>query len=296
MAFLFWGKDKKKNEHSLDEQTKVNNSDELPDEHEHVEEIAVDTIVPNRFQPRQIFASEKIDELAETIKTHGLLQPIILREYEPGKYEIIAGERRFRAIQQLNWKTVPAIVRQMSDSESSSMAVIENLQREGLTAIEEAEAYQRLLNINQMTQADLAQALGKSQSFIANKLRLLKLSRPVQQAILNRKISERHGRAIVRLQPEQQKQVLKQVLDQHLSVKETEKKVNKLLVPRMRPQNRPQIKGVAKDVRLAINTIKQSVKMVQETGINVQVEETTTDDEHKIIIEIPLKDKNQSKK
>lgn len=296
MAFLFWGKDKKKNEHNLDEQTKVNNSDELPDEHEHVEEIAVDTIVPNRFQPRQIFASEKIDELAETIKTHGLLQPIILREYEPGKYEIIAGERRFRAIQQLNWKTVPAIVRQMSDSESSSMAVIENLQREGLTAIEEAEAYQRLLNINQMTQADLAQALGKSQSFIANKLRLLKLSRPVQQAILNRKISERHGRAIVRLQPEQQKKVLKQVLDQHLSVKETEKKVNKLLVPRMRPQNRPQIKGVAKDVRLAINTIKQSVKMVQETGINVQVEETTTDDEHKIIIEIPLKDKNQSKK
>lgn len=296
MAFLFWGKNKKKSEHNSESQVTIDNPDESLNEHENVEEIATNKIIPNRFQPRQIFAAEKIDELAETIKTHGLLQPIILREYEPGKYEIIAGERRFRAIQQLQWKSIPAIVRQMSDSEASSMAVIENLQREGLTSIEEAEAYQRLLDINQMTQADLAQVLGKSQSFIANKLRLLKLSRPVQQAILNRKISERHGRALVRLQPEQQMKILKQVLDQHLSVKETEKKVNKLVVPRMRPKNQPQIKGIAKDIRLAVNTIKQSVKMIQKNGINVQMEEMTTDDEHKIIIEIPLKDKNQPKK
>lgn len=296
MAFLFWGKNKKKSEHRSEDQATINDQDELPDEHEKVEEIAVNQIVPNRFQPRQIFAAEKINELAETIEAHGLLQPIILREYEPNKYEIIAGERRFRAVQQLKWKSIPAIVRQMSDNEASSMAVIENLQREGLTAIEEAEAYQRLLDINQMTQADLAQALGKSQSFIANKLRLLKLSRPVQQAILNRKISERHGRALVRLQPEQQKKILKQVLDQHLSVKETEKRVNKLLVPRMRPKNRPQIKGVTKDVRLAINTINQSIKMVQKTGINIQVEEQTNDDEREIIIKIPLKGNDQLKK
>ena len=224
-----------------------------------------------------------------------MLQPIILREYEPGEYEIIAGERRFRAIQTLKWEKVPAIVRTMSDTEAASMAVIENLQREGLTSIEEAEAYQRLLDLNNLTQAQLAEELGKSQSFIANKLRLLKLSRPVQQAILNRKISERHGRALVRLDNEQQAKVLKDVLNNHLSVKETEKKVNRIVVPRMKPKNRPQIKGVAKDVRLAVNTIKQSVKMVRETGIDVQVEEETTDDVQKIVIEIPLKDKNERK-
>ena len=290
MAFLFWGKNKKKEK---DAETATVDAEQQPRPEDQVEEIAVNQIIPNRFQPRQIFAQEKIDELADTIKDHGLLQPIILREYEPGKYEIIAGERRFRAIQTLKWEKVPAIVRTMSDTEAASMSVIENLQREELTSIEEAEAYQRLLDLNNLTQAQLAEELGKSQSFIANKLRLLKLSRPVQQAILNRKISERHGRALVRLDNEQQAKVLKDVLNNHLSVKETEKKVNRIVVPRMKPKNRPQIKGVAKDVRLAVNTIKQSVKMVRETGIDVQVEEETTDNVQKIVIEIPLKNKNE---
>ena len=290
MAFLFWGKNKKKEKNA---ETVTPDIEPQPRPEDQVEEIAVNQIIPNRFQPRQIFAQEKIDELADTIKDHGLLQPIILREYEPRKYEIIAGERRFRAIQTLKWEKVPAIVRTMSDTEAASMAVIENLQREELTSIEEAEAYQRLLDLNHLTQAQLAEELGKSQSFIANKLRLLKLSRPVQQAILNRKISERHGRALVRLDNEQQAKVLKDVLNNHLSVKETEKKVNRIVISRMKPKKRPQIKGVAKDVRLAVNTIKQSVKMVRETGIDVQVEEETTDDVQKIVIEIPLKNKNE---
>ncbi|WP_290033418.1 nucleoid occlusion protein [Ligilactobacillus cholophilus] len=274
MAF-FWNKKKQS----------VKSTEDHPETQ--VEKIEIKQIIPNRFQPRQVFSQQKITELAETIKEHGLLQPIVLREYEENKYEIIAGERRFRAIKYLGWSEVPAIVKTMSDNESASMAVIENLQREELTAIEEAQAYQQLLELNRLTQAELAEQLGKSQSFIANKLRLLKLSQPVQQALLDRKISERHGRALVRLNEEQQKQVLKEILNQHLSVKETEKKVNRLIVPRMKPK-KPKIKGVSKDVRLAVNTIKQSVKMVKDTGIKVNVEEETTDDVQKIIIEIPL--------
>nr|WP_321315711.1 nucleoid occlusion protein [uncultured Ligilactobacillus sp.] len=277
MAF-FWNKKKQS----------VKSTEDHPETQ--VEKIEIKQIIPNRFQPRQVFSQQKITELAETIKEHGLLQPIVLREYEENKYEIIAGERRFRAIKYLGWSEVPAIVKTMSDNESASMAVIENLQREELTAIEEAQAYQQLLELNRLTQAELAEQLGKSQSFIANKLRLLKLSQPVQQALLDRKISERHGRALVRLNEEQQKQVLKEILNQHLSVKETEKKVNRLIVPRMKPK-KLKIKGVSKDVRLAVNTIKQSVKMVKDTGIKVNVEEETTDDVQKIIIEIPLNKK-----
>lgn len=293
MAFLFWGKNNKNKKKNGDDEIAEETATIRPEDH--VEEIDVKRIIPNRFQPRQIFAQEKIAELAETIKEHGLLQPIVLREYEHEKYEIIAGERRFRAIQTLKWEKVPAIVRKMSDSEAASMAVIENLQREELTSIEEAEAYQRLLDLNHLTQAELANELGKSQSFIANKLRLLKLSRPVQQAILNRKISERHGRALVRLDAEQQAKVLREILNNHLSVKETEKRVSRLVVPRMRPKNRPQIKGIAKDVRLAVNTIKQSVKMVRDTGIDVKVDEETTDEVQRIVIEIPLENKNERK-
>lgn len=284
MAFLFWNNNNKKKDQTQEKQEQLENQ---------VEKIKVSKIIPNTFQPRQIFSSQKITELAETIKEHGLLQPIIVRKYKDDKYEIIAGERRFRAVKYLGWEEIPAIVKEMSDQETASMAVIENLQREELTSIEEAEAYQRLIDLNRMTQAQLAEQLGKSQSFIANKIRLLKLSRPVQQAILNRQITERHGRALVRIEDEQlQAKMLKKVIDNHLSVKETEKQVACLVVPRMKPKNKPQIKGIAKDARLAINTINESIKMVKQTGMEINVEEETTEQTRKIIIEIPLNKEN----
>lgn len=284
MAFLFWNNNNKKKDQTQEKQEQLENQ---------VEKIKVSKIIPNTFQPRQIFSSQKITELAETIKEHGLLQPIIVRKYKDDKYEIIAGERRFRAVKYLGWEEIPAIVKEMSDQETASMAVIENLQREELTSIEEAEAYQRLIDLNRMTQAQLAEQLGKSQSFIANKIRLLKLSRPVQQAILNRQITERHGRALVRIEDEQlQAKMLKKVIDNHLSVKETEKQVARLVVPRMKPKNKPQIKGIAKDARLAINTINESIKMVKQTGMEINVEEETTEQTRKIIIEIPLNKEN----
>lgn len=284
MAFLFWNNNNKKKDQTQEKQEQFENQ---------VEKIKVSKIIPNTFQPRQIFSSQKITELAETIKEHGLLQPIIVRKYKDDKYEIIAGERRFRAVKYLGWEEIPAIVKEMNDQETASMAVIENLQREELTSIEEAEAYQRLIDLNRMTQAQLAEQLGKSQSFIANKIRLLKLSRPVQQAILNRQITERHGRALVRIEDKQlQAKMLKKVINNHLSVKETERQVARLVVPRMKPKNKPQIKGIAKDARLAINTINESIKMVKQTGMEINVEEETTEQTRKIIIEIPLNKEN----
>ena len=211
MAFSFF---KSKKEEKVEDDTQ-----------EKVQELPI-----NEDQPRQVFSEESIAELAETIQSHGLLQPIIVRPIGDNKYQIIAGEKRYRAIKKLNWQKIPAIVKKMDEKEAASMAVIENLQREGLTAIEEAESYRKLMDLNQLTQLELARAIGKSQAFVANKLRLLKLSPLVQRAILQRKISERHGRSIVSLPEKKQVEILKKIIDKKLSVKETEKIVAQLKI------------------------------------------------------------------
>ena len=164
---------------------------------EEVKQLPVDDIIPSPYQPRSVFDEERIDELCQTIKTHGIIQPIVVR-IRDGKYELIAGERRLRAAKKLGMTNIPAIIREFNDAQTASIALIENLQRENLTSIEEAMAYQQLIDIHHLTQESLAQRLGKSQSTIANKLRLLHLSDPVKQALLERKISERHSRALFR--------------------------------------------------------------------------------------------------
>ncbi|MCS8581394.1 nucleoid occlusion protein [Latilactobacillus curvatus] len=270
--------------------------------------VPVSAIVPNRFQPRKVFNADNIAELASTIEQHGLLQPIILREYEDQKYEIIAGERRFRAIQTLKWAELPAIVQTMDDHETASMALIENLQREELTAVEEAQAYKDLMNLNDFTQASLAEKMGKSQSFVANKLRLLKLSQPVQEAIMNHEISERHGRSLLRLDEFKQQMILHQILAEQLTVKDTEALVNKTLNPepesteetvdatddslkeattKAKKANDKAKKAIAHDTRIAVNTIKKSVQMVEQSGIAVKATEEEQDDVYRITIEIP---------
>ncbi|GAF39560.1 chromosome (plasmid) partitioning protein ParB [Agrilactobacillus composti DSM 18527 = JCM 14202] len=187
-----------------------------------VTQIPVANIIPNRFQPRKVFKAESINELAQTIEEHGLLQPIVVREYESGHYEIIAGERRFRAVKKLAWTKVSAIIENLSDAETAAMALIENLQREQLSPVEEAQAYENMLTQQTLTQAQLAKAVGKSQSFIANKVRLLKLSDSVQEAIINGELSERHGRALLKLDAVDQQIILQKILTDHLTVKETE--------------------------------------------------------------------------
>ncbi|TWW12652.1 nucleoid occlusion protein [Dellaglioa algida] len=252
-----------------------------------VSDISIAAIIPNRFQPRRVFDDQKIEELAQTIKEHGLLQPIILREYETGKYEIIAGERRFRAVTSLDWKEIPAIIREMNDDQAASMALIENLQREELTAIEEAKAYSKLMDLNHLSQSKLAENMGKSQAFIANKLRLLKLEHEVQTAIMSQQISERHGRAMVNLEPTAQKKLLKRILKEKLTVKETE-----LLIAedKGKPEPKENEKKVTKkanpDKRLVLNTLKQAVKVIEDNGVTIKSKQEKTDSGYRVIIDV----------
>lgn len=262
----------------------------IPDE---VFQLPIKDIAPNRYQPRAIFNQEKIEELAQTIHTHGMIQPIVVRKMEDGekKYELIAGERRWRAVTFLEWETVPAIIRTMTEAETASVALIENLQREELTVIEEAKAYSRLLEIHDLTQEALAQRLGKNQSTIANKLRLLKLPEVVQTAILEKKVTERHARALIILKdPEKQEKLLTEIIEKNLNVKQTEDRIAKLMDDTPK-KKKPKLKGVNKDMRIAMNTIRQSLSMVTDTGIDLETEEQDYDDFYQITIKIPKKKK-----
>ncbi|QVI34939.1 nucleoid occlusion protein [Lacticaseibacillus chiayiensis] len=261
-----------------------------PNDETVVQQLPLNAITPNQFQPRKVFSADSIQELAATIKEHGLLQPIIVREYAPDQYEIIAGERRYRAMQLLGWEKAPAIVQKMDNDESASMALVENLQREGLSAIEEGQAYVALMKLNQLTQGALAQQLGKSQAFVANKIRLLKLDAPVQEAIMKGVISERHGRELLKLDEDRQEQALHQIVSDKLTVKETAGLVNEWLRPK-KPEKKPKPKvrrsAVSHDTRIAWNTLKRSVKMIRDTGMTVTAKEEDTDDAYRMIIEIP---------
>lgn len=270
--------------------------EETVNEAEKVVHIAIDNIVPNRFQPRTIFDEEKIEELARTIHTHGVIQPIVVRQTASTQYEIIAGERRFRAMKKLQWQEVPAIIRVMNDKETASVALIENLQREELTAIEEAVAYQKLLELHELTQEALAQRLGKGQSTIANKLRLLKLPQAVQDAILQRQITERHARAIITAKEEEMQLVLlEQTITQGWNVRQLEEQVHAMLYPDEEDapvrKKKAKRKVVSRDVRIALNTIRQSLSMVSESGINVKTEEQDTEEYYQITVKIPKKKK-----
>lgn len=262
---------------------------------EEVIKIPIDKIIPNRFQPRTVFDDEKIEELSRTIHIHGVIQPIVVRKSEEGLYEIIAGERRYRAMKKLEWTEVPAIVRDLSDKETASIALIENLQREELTAIEEALAYQKLLELHALTQEALAQRLGKGQSTVANKLRLLKLPEEIQQAILMRKISERHARALIAVKDkDMQLELLALVIEQEWNVRELEDKIQQLLNPNQDEEAavkkvRPTRKAISKDIRIALNTIKQSLSMVTKSGIKVKTEEEDTEEYYQITVKIPKK-------
>lgn len=265
---------------------------------EEVIKLPIDQIVPNRFQPRTIFDDEKIEELSRTIHTHGVIQPIVVRKTSEYQYEIIAGERRYRAMKKLQWTEVPAIVRNLTDKETASIALIENLQREELTAIEEAVAYQKLLELHELTQEALAQRLGKGQSTVANKLRLLRLPDEVQQAILKRKISERHARALIAVKDQPlQLEILQQTLVNDWNVRQLEEQIQAILHPEADEQEeapkkaKPKRKAISKDVRIALNTIKQSVTMVTKSGITVKTEEEDTEEYYQITVKIPKKKK-----
>lgn len=253
---------------------------------EEVKKILIEDIVPNRFQPRTVFSNDKIEELALTIRTHGIIQPIIVREID-GKFEIIAGERRWRAVQTLGWGEIPAIVKDFNDTETASVALIENLQREELSSIEEAVAYAKLLELHNLTQEALAQRLGKGQSTIANKLRLLKLPQDVQDALLQKVITERHARALIPLKSSDlQVKLLAEIIEKHLNVKQTEDRVAKLL-EKNNVKPKPKRKAFSRDTRIAMNTIRQSLSMVEDSGVKLNTEEEEFEEYIQLTIKIP---------
>lgn len=254
-----------------------------------LETISIADIQPNPYQPRRIFSEEKISELAQSIKTHGLLQPVIVRR--AGKaYQLVVGERRLLACRSLGWSTISATVKELNDSAMAAIALIENLQRENLNFIEEAAGYARLLQEFKFTQEALAQRLGKSQSAIANKLRLLKLTEKVRQEIVAGNLTERHARALLKLPTEEQQiKVIAEIARKGLTVQQTEKKIEEIDNPkgaeREKPKFRPKI--VIRDLRIFLNTIKQAVKIMEKAGLTPAVCENDCLDYYEVTIRLP---------
>ena len=191
-------------------------------------QLNLDDIIPNRFQPREVFDEQELKELALSIKEHGVIQPIIVRSVN-GKYEIIAGERRYKASALAGKTTIPAIINNLDDKEASKVALLENLQRKNLNPIEEARTFQKILELDEMTQEELAKTMGKSQSAVANKLRLLQLPDPIQDAILKKQIPEHHARLLLKVEdPKKQKELFKQIVTEKLSVKEVDRRIKEM--------------------------------------------------------------------
>lgn len=194
-----------------------------------VQNVNIDLIIPNRFQPRLSFDEKALNELAESIKQHGIIQPLIVRKLAD-KYEIIAGERRYKAATLAGLSTVPVIVTNLSDAKSAEVALVENIQRKNLSSIEEALSYKRKIDKDNLTQEQLAKLLGLSQSTVANRLRLLNLSNEVQDALLKEKISERHARSLLQISDKnKQTELLNRIITERLTVRQLDEIIKKEL-------------------------------------------------------------------
>jgi len=194
--------------------------------------VSVDSIVPNPNQPRYYFDGENLKDLAESIREHGVVQPIIVTKLAEGKYELIAGERRLRASKLIGNKEIPAIVRKADNQEKLELAIIENVQRHDLNAIEEAKAYKRLKEEFDLTQEEIAKKLGKGRVAVANTMRLLELPVEIQRGLIENKITEGHARAILGLEnPEKQRALYELILRDKLTVRDVENKVREINIP-----------------------------------------------------------------
>lgn len=252
--------------------------------------IAPDLIVPNLYQPRKYFDEDAIEELAQSIKTYGIIQPISVRKMGENSYELVAGERRLRAAKKLCLDTVPVILVDITDKDSAAIALLENLQREDLNYIEEAEAYYNLIQDHSYTQEQLAESIGKKQSTIANKLRLLKLSAMVRKKLLDNKLTERHARALLKLPSEEiQLKIIEIVINKKLNVKQTEelieKEIMKQTAQEVAADGRKRIKGIFAP-KVYVNTIKQ---VFDKYGISAQYSSKELEDSIQVTIKIPKK-------
>ncbi|MFW6264776.1 MAG: nucleoid occlusion protein [Bacillota bacterium] len=251
---------------------------------EEVIKVKIENINVNPYQPRITFNQVEIEELASSIKNYGVIQPLLLRESE-GKYELVAGERRLRACKSLGMETIPAVIRNINDLEMAEIALVENLQRRDLSFMEEAMAYQQLIEKFSLTQQELAEKIGKGQSTIANKLRLLTLPTDVCKQIDLEFISERHARALLKLEDEEsQLGVIEIIKEKELTVKETEKLISDIL---NKEEKEARVLTVYKDLRIFINTLNNSINEMKEAGLDVQVEKSEEDEFVEFKIRLP---------
>ncbi|MCW3488968.1 nucleoid occlusion protein [Dethiobacter alkaliphilus] len=261
---------------------------------EHIQYISIANIRPNPYQPRKNIEEEKIYELAQSIKTYGLLQPVIARKSATG-YELVAGHRRLLACKKLGWAEVPAIVRELSNSAMATVALIENLQRENLSFLEEAQGYESLIREFKLTQEVLAQRLGKSQSTIANKLRILKLPREVKEKLRAQELTERHARALLKLPGEvDQLKILQEVCNLRYTVQQTEKRVADYLSNMEPTAVKERKKVIIRDIRIFLNTVRQAVSILEAGGLNARLQENDLGDSIEVTIRLPKNKKNSA--
>ena len=253
--------------------------------------MPIDEIVPNPFQPRKKFNEAALADLAASIGEFGIIQPLVVRQIE-NSFELVAGERRLRASKLAGLKEVPVVIKMLTDKETAEIAMIENLQREDLHFMEEAAGFAQLLENFGFTQEELAGRMSKSQSTIANKLRLLKLSEAVCQRIFDDKITERHARALLRLPSEAlQLQALQLIADKSLNVRDTEALIQKMLDDTAKGKEKKKVIGLVRDVRIFINTIDQMANQMKQSGFRVKVQQEQSEDSITIKMVIPKQKK-----
>lgn len=254
-------------------------------------EIPARKIRPNKTQPRQDFYEEDLRPLSQSISNNGLLQPLTVRKLKNDEYELIAGERRLRASVMAGFTKIPCIVMKCSDKDSAIFALIENLQRKDLGMFEEARGINRLIRKYGITQEQAAIQLGKKQSTVANKLRLLRLSYDEQDWIVQAGLTERHARALLKIQNEDsRKEALSHIIAENLNVKETEKYISSLLDnKKVQPlhNNNNDKKIVVKDVRIFVNTISRAVDTMRMSGIDAVSNKEETEDYIEYTVKIP---------
>lgn len=256
-------------------------------------QVPLSKIVPNPYQPRKEFESEALSELADSIHQYGVLQPLLVAPGKDGTYILIAGERRLRASIMAGLGTVPVIVSEYTTQQIAEIALIENLQRKDLHYLEEAEGYEKLVNTFHLTQESMAIRVGKKQSTIANKLRLLRLPVSVRNKLHDSKLTERHARVLLKLENEEtQKAVLQKVLKGNLNVRQTEALVEKTLKENGKlDKKKPRI-VIVNDVRIYLNSIREIMETVKTSGIPASMEQDMDGDD----VVVTLRIKNVKKR
>ncbi|MGI6261053.1 MAG: ParB/RepB/Spo0J family partition protein [Acutalibacteraceae bacterium] len=250
-------------------------------------EISIDALQAGVHQPRKMFAKEELDSLAASIRENGILQPLLVRRCSDG-FEVIAGERRLRAAKLAGLNTVPCMVVEMEEQDAAVCSLLENLQRQDLSCFEEAEGIARLIVEFGMTQTQAAERLGKQQSTIANKLRLLRFSPQERSLIARYQLSERHARALLRMEDETTRlQLLREIGEKELTVAKTEARVEQLLSGQKAGKKPSNAIIVVKDVRIFFNTVAHALDLMRRSGINASEEQNETDDCIEYVIRIP---------